>query len=151
MIIPDHLPARYCGRGPLCFLLFVSLSLAGAASYFYLLAHPTSGFNSPSPSALAVEHGRPRELWSPRYRNNSLLCLEPREHGLVASWYLGRGGAICAEKVEVSGCERELLEGCVTGRRQIELGESCCSALSVVCRAFYAYAHRCEERLVMRD
>mmetsp|Transcript_3184 Transcript_3184/g.10741 ORF Transcript_3184/g.10741 Transcript_3184/m.10741 type:complete len:169 (+) Transcript_3184:106-612(+) len=166
MILHEELPARYCGRRPSCAFLLMALSAGGAASWLYMATHhSSSGFGglaatsaaalSSAPHGAAVEQA---ETWSPRFRNNTLLCLESARESHVLTWYAGRGGRICAEKVDISGCDAELklcappplaADGSRT-RRQVDLGEPCCGILSVVCRAYYAYAHRCEERLPSR-
>jgi hypothetical protein len=124
--------------------------------------HSSSNFGGLAATAAAALSSAPHgatvgqtQTWSPRFRNNTLFCLESAKESQVLTWYAGRGGRICAEKVDISGCDAEL-KFCAPPppaadgsrvRRQVDLGEQCCGILSVACRAYYAYAHRCEEEM----
>jgi len=160
---PDNLPAKYGGRGPLCFLLFAAMSVGGVGTWIWTNTHSTGGGIDNLIAAAALQPQlEPRAYkrdtstaavaWSPRFRNNTLICLETARERQVLTWYAGKGGKICPDKVDTTMCEAEAracavaldANGAVIGR-QVDFGAVCCASLSVVCRAFYAYAFRCQE------
>jgi hypothetical protein len=160
MISAERSPAKFGARGPLCALFFIAVSAGGAAAWYSMSSHHSSDFGGLATTGAADVKSTPHdaavvqsETWSPRFRNNTQMCLEDALESQVLTWYAGRGGRICAEKVDVSGCDAELklcapLPRAADGsrmRRAVELGDECCGVLSVACRAYYSYAHRCEE------
>lgn len=107
-MITDRLPAKFGGRGPLWCALFMVMGSAGVWSWLTIGA-PGAGLISDSLAHL-VGAGAPvpaSHAWTPKFRNDSRLCLESARQLMVLSWYAGAGGRVCPKEVETSGCVGE--------------------------------------------